>query len=120
MTEKKRAPNSGSFKKGDPRIPAVRKRLESEAPESLPDPTPEERTLFEDMRHVRRYPKSADRTEGQKDARKWKNRDLKGFMTAYAALERVQPLSTPAQTKDEGTERVIELIDKLLTEAGCG
>jgi len=40
------------------------------------------------LQHVRRHPKLMDRTQGQKDARKWKEKDLKGFMTKFADLER--------------------------------
>src|SRR5262245_30125205 len=55
--------------------------------ESIPDNL--EVSLFDDMRHVRRFPVSADRTEGQRDARKWKEGDLDGFMRRYADLEKV-------------------------------
>ena len=45
-------------------------------------------TLFEDMRHVRRFPATEDRTEGQRDARRWKEQDFKGFMAKFADLEK--------------------------------
>jgi hypothetical protein len=39
------------------------------------------------MRHVRSRPKSEDVTEGQKDCRKWKETDVKGFYTRMSVLE---------------------------------
>jgi hypothetical protein len=61
---KKREPNSGSFVKGDPRIPGVRKRLLAEGL-LVEDPPGEPASLYDDMRLVRHMPASADRTVGQ-------------------------------------------------------
>jgi hypothetical protein len=84
-------------------------------------------SLYDDMLHVRTRPKSEDRTEGQRDCRKWKTKDLKGFMAKFADLEKVvlsQAKSVPGGRlpteeilKDEGAERVDALIEQLLTEA---
>ncbi|HEX4591728.1 MAG TPA: hypothetical protein VH120_17455 [Gemmataceae bacterium] len=48
----------------------------------------EESTLYDDMQHVRRYPRTMDRTQGRKDARKWKDRNLSAFLARYADLEK--------------------------------
>jgi hypothetical protein len=53
-----------------------------------PSAVPEEVSLYEDMRHVRRFPKALDRTAGQRMARKWFGKDLKGWMAKYADLEK--------------------------------
>jgi hypothetical protein len=55
----------------------------------------EESSLLDDMRHVRRFPSSHDRTEGRRDCRKWKKSDLKGFMNRLAALEQAELASKP-------------------------
>jgi hypothetical protein len=76
-------------------------------------------TLFEDMRHVRRFPASRDRTEGQRDARRWKQQDFKGFMTRLADLEKAAlagqakaPGAPPPAVpeRDAGSERARKLL----------
>src|ERR1700683_1023566 len=56
----------------------------------------EESSLLDDMRHVRRFPASHDRTEGHRDCRKWKKSDLKGFMGRLADLEKAELAAKPA------------------------
>jgi hypothetical protein len=85
---KKRKPNAGSFKPGDPRIRPLQEKAAQAEPLDF-SAVGDESTLYDDMRHVRRFPASMDRTEGQKDARKWKAKDLRGFMKAFADLEKV-------------------------------
>jgi hypothetical protein len=85
-----------------------------------------EATLYEDMLHVRRKPRSEDRTEGQRDCRRWKKADLKGFLTKFADLEKAAlGGKLPGQAKpgaepyleDAGSDRVEALIDELLRKA---
>jgi|GEM_PF-6345577 len=83
-------------------------------------------TLFDDMKHVRRYPKATDRTQGQKDARRWKDKDFKAFMAKYADLEKAWMMKEPQQqepdepVRDKGKERVEVAIQRLLDEAKEG
>jgi hypothetical protein len=68
-------------------------------------------------------PYQYDRTEGQRDARKWKKEDYKGFLKAFADLERVQPrpdVPNGTSEPDAGTERVMELIEQMLGRAREG
>lgn len=83
---------------------------------------PPETTLFEDMCHVRRFPKSMDVTPAQKDCRLWKEKDIKGFMAKWAELEAAQRAAGEAapngatEQPDAGSERVEALIGRLLEE----
>jgi hypothetical protein len=97
------------FVKGDPRIPAVKRKLlaaggaeavdqrarelglpaldgTGEPSEALPMAAGETDQLA-DMRHVYTRPKSEDRTQGQRILRKWLNQDVPGFMKAKSQLE---------------------------------
>jgi hypothetical protein len=68
----------------------------------------EDVSLYEDMKHVRRFPKAVDRTEGQRDARKWKDRNLSTFLAKFAELEKAangakpSEAATPPQYLGEG------------------
>jgi hypothetical protein len=93
--------------------------------QNLPQgPVGAEASLFQDMQHVRRHPKEMDRRQGQRDARKWKEKDLTGFMRKFADLEKAA-LTTAGkehgvaesdgstaepETPDAGTDRVLALI----------
>lgn len=81
---------------------------------------PPETTLFEDMRHVRRFPKSMDATPAQKDCRLWKEKDIKGFMAKWAELEAAHKAAEPTVrvdgAPDAGSERVEALIERLRAE----
>src|SRR5690349_4064208 len=68
------------FTKNDPRL---RQNREPGAPVEGSDAS-----LYEDMRHARTRPRSEDRTEGQRDCRRWKQNDSKGFLARYAYLEK--------------------------------
>src|SRR5262245_33739245 len=105
--------NRGWFTKGDPRIaPLAAKAQQAEGPAEVVD---DDATLFDDMQHVRRRPKSEDRTQGQKDCRRWKEKNLATFMAKLADLEKAALTSKktpePASNgydpgKDEGTKRI--------------
>jgi hypothetical protein len=82
--------------------------------------------LYRDMLHVYSRPKGQDRTQGHRDCRRWKDRDLKGFMAKLADLEKAQigakPAAPPGEpegpgtAEDPGTDRALALIDRLLSE----
>jgi hypothetical protein len=114
------------FTKNDPRIPAVRKRMEENGelpPRSgvPPEPAPVDEGVppqLADMRWVYERPASQDKTQGHKTCRKWLNADPKGFMGHKSNLEaRVVALKAgpkekapqPEEDVDEGTERALKL-----------
>ncbi len=72
-------------------------------------------TLLADMRWVYTNPKRKDRTEGQKAARAWKEKDIRGFMTQMSGLEKSRGEGDKQETiqTDEGTIRVLDLIQEL-------
>jgi hypothetical protein len=124
MPEKKREPNAGSFKPRDPRIRALKEKageIPIHAPEAITFNVKPElaNTLYEDMRFVRRNPKTLDTTEGQKDCRRWKENDLKGFLSKFADLEKAQkePEKSEAYLKDLGADHVEGLSRELLDTA---
>lgn len=82
-------------------------------------------SLYDDMLHVRRRPKSEDRTEGQRDCRRWKRDDLRGFLMKFADLEKAHLQARkgsgeqknspePEETVDEGTEQARAIIRSIL------
>lgn len=88
---------------------------------SIIDP-PTEASLYDDMVHVRRYPREYDRTEGQRDCRAWKKRDLRGFMSKLADMEKARlttgadkpaaaatPKAGPVSVVHENGNRLAEL-----------
>lgn len=84
---------------------------------------PGDGSLYEDMLYVRTHRRSEDKTEGHRDCRNWKTKDLKGFMAKFAELEK-QNTSLAGrdggqghEAPDEGSERVEELIQKILEQA---
>jgi hypothetical protein len=125
------------FVKGDPRIPAVRKRMMAET-EAVPEPdgavvepaddgVPQQ---LKDMRHVYGRPASKDCTPGERACRRWLKSDIKSFMRTKSQLEaRLLALGSPhkgaasdanPQVEDHGTRRTEELIEFLLKGAGEG
>jgi hypothetical protein len=74
-------------------------------------------SLYEDMKFVRRHPRAFDKTEGQRDARRWKQRDIRSFLSKLADLEKtaMERQGEPGQT-DESEEACIKLTEKLLAE----
>lgn len=114
----------GTFKKGDARInrSAGPKGKDGRAARFL-----------RDMRHVYSRPESADRTEGQRNCRQWLKDDRKAFMAKLADLEKAQAAmrakggtdgtrgtdarpGVEAPIADAGTERAIDLCERLLKE----
>jgi hypothetical protein len=84
--------------------------------EKEPEPVEEEDgelDLLGAMRHVVRCGGSKDKTPLQKDCRKWKNQDIKGFMTKLAELEREKPGEA---VEEEGPEACEELVEQMLRE----
>jgi hypothetical protein len=81
---------------------------------------PDSATLYEDMRFVRHNPKTLDVTEGQKDCRRWKENDLKGFLSKFADLEKARGKEEPAKEEvlaDAGSDRVESLGRELIDRA---
>jgi len=85
--------------------------------------------LLADMRRVYAQPESKDRTPGERQCRAWLREDCKGFMSRLADLEKAHAAVAPKEGKpaakekppaepevDEGEERALELIDKLLAD----
>jgi hypothetical protein len=74
-------------------------------------------SLFQDMMHVHRHSKFYDKTEGQKSCRRWKGKDLRGFMSRLADLASVERKGEPGQTTEaEGEEEeCIRLVERLLS-----
>lgn len=94
------------FKKGQSGNPLGRSR----------EPVYNDASLLENMRWVTKHPKSADVTEDQKDCRKWKDQDIKGFYSRLSALEeaayKAEEAKKPAEAvpeKDADLERCIEV-----------
>jgi hypothetical protein len=84
-------------------------------------------SLYETMRHVFNKPKEADRTQPQRECRAWLKDDRKGFLSKMADLEKAALARAEPQGKsfpgndlpaeDPGTDRALELIERLLNEA---
>jgi hypothetical protein len=85
--------------------------------------------LLADMRRVYAQDESKDRTPGQKRCRAWLDTDPAGFLSRMADLEKAHAAVAPKEGKpaakekppaepevDEGEERALELIDKLLAD----
>jgi hypothetical protein len=110
------------FTKGDARIKQNMERAEREAAGGNGDAAVSadvKATLLEDMRHVRCYSKAFDRTPAQRDVRRWKERDIRSFLTTLADLEKtfVRQGEKPAeQAEDEGEMMCVELVERLLLE----
>lgn len=118
---KKQKPNSGSFKKGDPRISTLQRRAAEAEDERLAaggEPPPAA-TLFEDMQHVRLNPKILDRTQGQRAARAWFEARPELFMAKYADLEKlnhVKPESGQVGNHSSPAPEVVEDVEVLIQE----
>jgi hypothetical protein len=79
--------------------------------------------LLAAMVYVSRTPKKSGESQLVRDCRAWKAKDLKGFMTRRAELERAVAASTVPggdSEKDQGAELVQETIRRLLEKAGEG
>jgi hypothetical protein len=91
--------------------------------------------LLRDMRWVSNHPEEEDKTQGHRICRAWLQENRKGFMAKMCYLEQAYLAQGPKGSaekgetvlrspedgpKDEGTERVEELIERLLREAGEG
>ena len=78
--------------------------------------------LLRDMKHVWNNREDTDVTEGQLACRQLLNRDKKAFIQHMAALERAfnpklaERNEKEKAPKDEGLDKCLELIDKLLEE----
>jgi hypothetical protein len=59
-------------------------------------------SLLQDMRHVRSQPASCDTSEGERDCRRWKQTDLKGFLERLATLELAELKAMEAQAGQGG------------------
>lgn len=131
MSESKKGTDGVKPKYGRGQNPNSRRNLlfVGKQPEEIKDEEPDggPGTLYEDMQHVRRKKAIHDKTQGQRDCRAWKAKDIRGFMMKFADLEKaaeeqkapepsVVPTGVP-EKKDEGSERVEELIERLLKEA---
>lgn len=83
--------------------------------------------LLRDMRFVygTAETQAGDKTQGRRECRAWLKEDRKGFLSKMADLEKAaaggrgaakEAGEKTANAPDEGTERVMELIDRLLAE----
>jgi hypothetical protein len=72
---------------------------------------------------VRRLPASEDRTQGQRDCRRSKQKDLKGYMSRLAELEKAvlaakgQPSLPGEERGDVGTRRALADLHNVLRKA---
>jgi len=74
-------------------------------------------SLFEDMTYVRSHSKEEDRTEGHRDARRWKEKDLKGFLSRLSALEEAKARESGQANKQfEHEGSVPEMLQEQLAE----
>ncbi len=75
-------------------------------------------TLYDGMRHVLSRPKGEDRTEVQRDCRRWKEQNISAFMGKYADLEQAfakrMAGGVDEEEVDEGEERCLALLDEAL------
>jgi hypothetical protein len=110
--------NRGQFRAGNPGYGLRREK--EDAISAVGDKVA---ALYDDMKHVRRFPPSCDKSPGQKDCRRWKKLDLKGFMARFAKLEKAQPTkpsggeNSEPEPRDEGTQRAQSLIQQILDRA---
>jgi hypothetical protein len=117
-------PRGKPFVPGDPRLRQnMEARQAAEAGNDASEVSADDNSsLYEDMEHVRRYPKSRDRTQAQKDCRKWKQKDFRGFMSKLADLEKAsveqrrQGKKPEQAEEDEGAAACLELVERLLAE----
>jgi hypothetical protein len=99
------------------RLAAVKTDAASDLDEQQASPD-----LYRDMLHVYTKQAQEDRTQGQKDCRKWKAKDLKGFMAKLADLEKARAgrggkAEDPSEPEDgyepdEGDRRLEALLAK--------
>lgn len=101
--EPKKKPRGKPFTgRADPRNGNQRREEGEAAPEPV---TQDEQGLLAAMVWVQNNPRALDRTELQKDCRKWKAKDLKGFMAKRADLERAALLAKGEDPKGDDPDR---------------
>jgi hypothetical protein len=126
QSPKKRRARGRPFVKNDARI---KQNIEAarNGPIELPPPVFSDATLYEDMKHVRQVDSRYDRTESQRDARRWKKENLREFLKTFADLEKAHLLEQAEAQRatvsrdtvevDVGSEKVLALIESMIGKA---
>jgi len=136
-TKTPRSPESlKNLRRGN--LPSVRQQeVQDDPSDDCTNETGHDFSLLKSMRHVLRRPASQDKSQEQRELRKWIRTDRKGFMAKMVDLEKAQPRSAShnpgkdwdgngpcpvcrreAEGVDEGSERALAALDRWRKEEG--